>query len=97
MSYDINCECFNVNMYHDRKLTVSSNNVCSDFFPCSTGVRQGDNLSPSLLSLFLNDLEDRIPLHDGLCSLYEKETFETKISSFHQQRMRCHYVNLFSS
>ncbi len=27
------------------------------FFRCSVGVRQGENLSPMLFSLFINDLE----------------------------------------
>jgi hypothetical protein len=30
----------------------------SDFFPCLTGVRPGENLFPFLFSIFLNDLED---------------------------------------
>jgi hypothetical protein len=30
----------------------------SDFFPCLTGVRQGENLYHFLISIFLNDLED---------------------------------------
>jgi hypothetical protein len=28
-----------------------------DFFDCNNGVRQGENLSPFLFSIYLNDLE----------------------------------------
>ena len=37
---------------------VKHNECQSDFFPCLTGVRQGENLFPYLFSIFLNDLED---------------------------------------
>ena len=50
---------FNVifNMYDNIKSCIQYNNKQSDFFPCLTGVRQGENLSPFLFSIFLNDLE----------------------------------------
>ena len=38
--------------------SVSVNGKTSIFFPCNIGVRQGENLSPLLFSIFLNDLED---------------------------------------
>ena len=53
-------KCFKIiyNMYNDIKSCVQYNGSQSEFFPCLTGVRQGENLSPFLFSIFLNDLED---------------------------------------
>ena len=34
-----------------------SNLISSDSFPCNIGVRQGENLSPLLLAIYLNDFE----------------------------------------
>lgn len=45
------------NMYADIKSCISFNGKQSEFFDCRNGVRQGENLSPILFSLFLNDLE----------------------------------------
>lgn len=39
---------------HSRVLCV--NDLRTNWFLCSNGVRQGDNLSPTLFSLFINDL-----------------------------------------
>ena len=46
-------------MYTNVKSRVlhSSSNTLSETFLCNCGVRQGENLSPVLFSLFLNDLE----------------------------------------
>ena len=45
-------------MYSNIKSCVSQNNEISPFFGSFCGVRQGENLSPVLFSLFLNDLEE---------------------------------------
>ena len=45
------------NMYQGIKSCVVSNGEKSGFFPCNTGLRQGENLSPFLFSLYLNDIE----------------------------------------
>lgn len=47
-------------MYLNIKSCVSTNNENSGFFFSNCGVRQGDNLSPVLFSMFLNDLEDHM-------------------------------------
>ena len=45
------------NLYQNIKSCVQVNGEYSAFFQCNLGVRQGDNLSPFLFSLYLNDLE----------------------------------------
>ena len=44
-------------MYEGIKSCVSVNGVSSDYFHSNIGVRQGENLSPFLFTIFLNDLE----------------------------------------
>ena len=55
----INGKFFNVihNLYHNIKSCILLNNEKSSFFSSNCGVRQGENLSPVLFALFLNDLE----------------------------------------
>ena len=45
------------NLYDNAKSCVKLNNCISDLFRSCIGVRQGENLSPLLFALFLNDLE----------------------------------------
>ena len=45
------------NMYANLKSCVINDNETSDFFKCNIGVRQGENLSPLLFALYLNDFE----------------------------------------
>ena len=56
----INGKFFSViyNMYQHIKSCVSFIKSYSPFFKNNCGVRQGENLSPLLFSIFLNDLED---------------------------------------
>ena len=57
LSYNINGKLLNVvkNVYDKAKFCVKIDNLYSDYFPCNMGVRQGDNLSPLLFALFIND------------------------------------------
>ena len=60
LSNNINGKIFRIinNMYEDIKSCVMHSGEQSCFFKSQIGVRQGENLSPILFSLFLNDLED---------------------------------------
>lgn len=51
---------FNVitNMYRKAKSCIRVNGKFSNTFPCNTGVRQGDNLSPLLFAIFINDFDN---------------------------------------
>ena len=44
------------NMYVDNTARVKVNNLFTDWFNVSSGVRQGDNLSPVLFNLYINEL-----------------------------------------
>ena len=46
------------NMYTNIKSCVLVNQETSEFFVSQRGVRQGENLSPLLFALYVNDLED---------------------------------------
>ena len=45
-------------MYSDIKSCVRVGGACSNLFLCMSGLRQGENLSLILFSLYLNDLHD---------------------------------------
>ena len=57
--HGINGKCFEFihSMYQNIKSKVTNDEGSSQFFDCNVGVRQGENLSPFLFSIFLNDLE----------------------------------------
>ena len=62
VQYRINGKCFKVihNFYKDIKSKVMTKEGTSNYFSCNVGVRQGENLSPFLFSIFLNDLETHL-------------------------------------
>ena len=48
----------------------------SNFFSCARGVRQGENLSPLLFSLFLNDVENYLLSKTSANVLISDENFD---------------------
>ena len=58
------------NMYCKAKSCVKSDGKISKFFSCAKGVRQGENLSPVLFAIYLNDFNAFTSQNsDGLCDL----------------------------
>ena len=57
---NINGKCFRIiyNLYQNIKSCIVYSGKQTSFFQSYCGVRQGENLSPVLFSLFLNDLDD---------------------------------------
>ena len=58
--FNINGKCYTLieNMYKSIKSYVTVNGESSSTFPYNIGVRQGENLSPMLFAIYLNDLEN---------------------------------------
>ena len=52
-------------MYKGIKSKVQIGHDVSDYFMCKVGVRQGENLSPFLFSIYINDLEEYL-LRNGV-------------------------------
>ncbi len=67
LAHGIQGKIFNVitNLYMRAKACVVANGCMSDFFDSKIGVKQGENLSPLLFSLFLNDIENFFLGHGG--------------------------------
>ena len=51
-------------LYKDNEASVRVNDYLTDWFTCSNGVRQGDTLSPTLFSIYINDLAEEINVLD---------------------------------
>ena len=69
LSNNIDGKMFRIfhNLYASAKSCVKQGHMKSTLFSSNVGVRQGENLSPILFSLFLNDLSDFISHgYDGL-------------------------------
>ena len=82
LSNGINGKIFRIifNMYQNIKSCVFHSGQQSDFFYSRCGVRQGENLSPVLFSLFLNDLDDY--LLNSNCSSINLNLPENNIDSY---------------
>ena len=68
-------------MYTSVKSCISYNNHTTGYFNCEIGVRQGENLSSFLFSMFLNDLEEFLLTKDivGLKSITDELETELEI------------------
>ena len=64
LDHNINGKIFNVirGLYSKTEAYVRVGNSYSSFFKCEVGVRQGDNLSPLLFTIFVNDFKAYLKL-----------------------------------
>ena len=67
LSHGIKGKILNVikNMYMEIKSCITLNGSTSEFFDCEKGVRQGENLSPLLFAIYMNDLENFLSTNGG--------------------------------
>jgi hypothetical protein len=65
------------NLYSNAKSCIKQENVVSELFKCEKGVRQGENLSPLLFALYLNDMVNNI------CKSYNGMEMLTETASQH--------------
>ena len=82
LTSNINGKVFNVikNIYENAKSQVSFKNTLTSQFPCQVGVRQGENLSPLLFAIYLNDFDTFLSeKYDGLTKVSESITNELQI------------------
>ena len=92
VKYNIHGKLFNVvyNLYKHAKSCIKLNGSKSSYFNCMSGVRQGENLSPLLFSIFLSDLESFLSTHyeglpkfkDSVYTLLKEEDTELFLNLF---------------
>ena len=79
LNNNINGKILNVikSLYINAKSCVKLNGKVSEYFSCCKGVRQGENLSPVLFAIYLNDfhsfLSDRCLGLKDLCNVTDEE------------------------
>ena len=70
------------NMYQNIKSRIVYNGKVSNYFDCNNGVRQGENLSPFLFSLYLNDLEQYLDENNAIGLISLTEDLEQELNTY---------------
>ena len=69
-------------MYQGIKSRITFNGNNSEYFNCNNGLRQGENLSPFLFSLYLNDLEEFMVLNNVEDTKCVNDELEDKLNVY---------------
>ena len=69
-------------MYQGIKSRITFNGNNSDYFNCNNGLRQGENLSPFLFALYLNDLEEFMVLNNVEGTKCVNDELEDKLNVY---------------
>ena len=89
---NIDGKCFKIikNMYNGIKAKLKINGSLSSSFPCQLGVRQCENLSPFLFSVFLNDLKSFLTMNNinGLQNI--SEMMENELYIYISNYLHCY-------
>ena len=85
-----------VNLYNDAKSCVMVDGICSDYFKSLVGVRQGENLSPILFALFINDFKDYLNLEMLGLSTIAEEARKMNMSEEEVEQLLKLYVLLYA-
>ena len=64
-------------MYEKAKSCLQHRRLLSDYFQCNIGLRQGENLSPILFALFVNDLKEHLDVQCQGLKLLKQMCAET--------------------
>ena len=97
LSNNINGKIFRLiyNMYHSIKSCVSYNGERSAYFQSFRGVRQGENISPVLFALLLNDLESFLLANNcngiNMNFRYDQNRYISKGVCLTLRRRYCHF------
>ena len=89
--FDINGKCYKLikNLYLNIKSCVTVNGERSMLFPCDIGVRQGENLSPLLFSIYLNDLEQFLSQSGNVNGVHVLVIISKKVHIFSLNYLSC--------
>ncbi len=81
LAQGISGKIFNVikNLYESAKSCINFNGEVSDYFESKVGVKQGENLSPLLFALFLNDIEGFFTENGGARLGFMEKLFENAL------------------
>ena len=85
-----------MNMYNNAKSCVMVDGIFSDYFSTTVGARQGENLSPILFALFINDFKDFLSIGSFGLSTISDEARKQDMSEADVERFLKLFILLYA-